>query len=681
MTTFNYGDSIFLLSVAHNKYISVDKDGKVDASHKFCGDHESLLIGGGKDGTPVPLNGRITLRSAHNKLITVTRTGELIANRDSADLPENFVVVDVKNRSNTESLTSNHTINLMTHMGMLVAVEPDGKVQATKMQWDYSWDQFNVVLAYDPSKQGSRNIANRTILPQDTQSVTTGMSNLSLQNNATVPSAPTIEANTQLQQQVPPNGYPHFYGFPPQGFAFPPQGMIPPQGIPPQGMPPQGIPPQGIPPQGIPPQGIPPQGMPPQGFGFPMVPFLPHGMPPQGFAFPPQGIPPQGVPPQGIPPQGMPPQGMIPPQGIPPQGYPYSPYTMSPQQVPSSTSPTQGTPQQAIVPQPQMIPMQQVPMQQAPVQQVVKSNWSAPPAYSGSLPLTVRKGIRDNQAVLDKNMKKISEVVGRQVYLDLDWAFLENNASISDSYKGANLAKFFYENYIEILTKTLCKFLEDDMNKRAFLQHFTNNWIQFGIDSTESHMKNHYYHYTHVTKEGNIKIWVKPTSYGVSVNYPSVGEDIEDDLLLDGWPLIAARNVRDKQKEIDKILSKISSLTGFPVEFDVDWKWLLAYDFGSGAHTRYKKGDILADGMISYLESLAQHLEKFLADEMCKEALLEVWTGRKIQFGVDSNENICKGYHYTQITPEGNLKIWCKPNTYQVNVNYPFVGNEIESQL
>lgn len=80
------------------------------------------------------------------------------------------------------------------------------------------------------------------------------------------------------------------------------------------------------------------------------------------------------------------------------------------------------------------------------------------------------------------------------------------------------------------------------MNKKAFLQHFTNNWIQFGFDKNCSIMKGSSHHYTHVTKDGDLKIWVESAaSYKSNVWLPLVGEQIENDLMLNGWSLIASR--------------------------------------------------------------------------------------------------------------------------------------------
>jgi hypothetical protein len=629
MTTINYGDVVFILNFAHEKYISIAKDGEIDASHNLAGDLSAIVIEGGPTGTPVMLNGRVNLRSVHNKLITVTFLGALLANRDKADNPETLVVVNAKDKNNTGPLTSDIIVSFLAHTGKTIGVEPDGKINAKKVKWENGCDHFQIMHALESNRNGRKGIGTRQPIPQD---VTSGLANMTLQD-------PNIKSTQQ--QGVPPQFAQFPYGIPPHGF-FPPHMMPSPQQGGQQPFPPQVVPIQ-LPPNMMPP---PQQGLPPQGFiPYPYYPYPPqHGGQPTPF-----------------------------PQG-PPYGFPnFMPYHQGvPQQVPSQLSP-------------QMIP-QSFPQQSFAQQPIITSQPGPKPENNEQgLSSAAKNGIRDHQSTLDKYLEQISKAVGRPVYLEIDWVALDKH-DFSSLYKEANLAKSLYY-YIEMLSQHLVQFLQDDMNKKAFLQNFTNNRIQFGFDENETVMpKNSYYHYTHVTKDGNIKIWCKPNTYQQNVSCPSVGEQIEDTLTLDGWSLIAARNIRDKKPETDKYLQEISRALGKQVELDLDWKWLLAYNFdgNSRIHTRVKSGDTLATNFNFYLEELSKHIVKFVEDDMNKRALLQNFTSNKIQFGVDENGTVMPKncyYHYTHVTKDGNIKIWVKPNTYQQNIAYPSVGEQIDNDL
>lgn len=76
---------------------------------------------------------------------------------------------------------------------------------------------------------------------------------------------------------------------------------------------------------------------------------------------------------------------------------------------------------------------------------------------------------------------------------------------------------------------------------------------------------------------------------------------------------------------------------------------LLAYEFKrKEIHmTRVKRGDMLGSTINSYLEALTVYLENFLKDDMCREAFIERFIGRKILFDIDEKEIIIKNIVYT----------------------------------
>jgi hypothetical protein len=82
-----------------------------------------------------------------------------------------------------------------------------------------------------------------------------------------------------------------------------------------------------------------------------------------------------------------------------------------------------------------------------------------------------------------------------------------------------------------------------------------------------------------------------------------------------------------------------------------------------------------------YISTLCSHLQGMAGNEMTKEALKKRFLGCIQMAWEDEDAPFISGDHFTELTSEGVLKIWVSDKGFMVNINYPPVGCNIESQL
>ena len=132
------------------------------------------------------------------------------------------------------------------------------------------------------------------------------------------------------------------------------------------------------------------------------------------------------------------------------------------------------------------------------------------------------------------------------------------------------------------------------------------------------------------------------------------------------------KNIRDNEEKKKEHLARIEATTGKGgVEFTIKDDIQVAEQLASKGYAD-RMGEIFYD---SYLNQLAEAVEKACKDNDAKEAFLNTWTTNKITFELDQ-----KAQNYQQITfVNGDLCMACQPSNIWSNISN--LGQDIEGRL
>ncbi|KAL0487891.1 PEG3 [Acrasis kona] len=155
----SFGDVVFILSAAHNKYITIERNGEMECTRKYAGDFEAVTLCGGEEGTKVMFGERISLRSAHNKYISSPISGQMLANRDIPSELETFRIIHATAVDAVDAVKFDAPIKFVTNSKKHLVADPDGGIKAQKEECEYQWDFFIILRSYDAMQTRSRSIA------------------------------------------------------------------------------------------------------------------------------------------------------------------------------------------------------------------------------------------------------------------------------------------------------------------------------------------------------------------------------------------------------------------------------------------------------------------------------------------------------------------------------------------
>lgn len=99
-----------------------------------------------------------------------------------------------------------------------------------------------------------------------------------------------------------------------------------------------------------------------------------------------------------------------------------------------------------------------------------------------SLPLMVRKNIKEFEAKRDENLSKISQVLNENFTLECDMEALYEVTP--DSFKNS-IGKLVYDQYLDGLAENIAKIMKDDLTLEAFLIAVTSKKIVFSVEDLD----------------------------------------------------------------------------------------------------------------------------------------------------------------------------------------------------
>jgi uncharacterized membrane protein len=278
-----------------------------------------------------------------------------------------------------------------------------------------------------------------------------------------------------------------------------------------------------------------------------------------------------------------------------------------------------------------------------------------------SLPLTVRKNIRDTEPKIAEQLAKIRAATGREFTFVVDWNNLHANNGTGniDSNCMADTALAYLESFAETI-ETLCN---DELAKSVFDAKTGASKIELRLDANVTD-------YHRVFLEGGAIVLAVPPQYWWT-NTNQVGDRLKEalDNAADAGelPLICRRDIRDVQPRFADALNKIKTATGGRAfTFGVDWQ-----DIYRKSASNYD-GNSIGSAAASYLENFADAVETLCADSMAQEAFNEKTPAARVDLvvrdGVDD---------YNKTTFEnGAVVISVPPNYWWTNVNYAGRGME-----
>jgi len=289
-----------------------------------------------------------------------------------------------------------------------------------------------------------------------------------------------------------------------------------------------------------------------------------------------------------------------------------------------------------------------------------------------SLPLPLRKDLRDNEPSKVELLKRIDAATGVTGWsFDADIAALHTSDKIDKNFKervGEGL--FGKSSYLKTLADRIDAEMKDAMVKEQFVQDCSAKKITFKLWDGCERASEPEIHYV----DGVLEIRQKT----FPCNVQDTGKDLRKRLgqAAGGLSLALRQNIRNSVPEQAKHLARISKATGgAPWTFEVDYAKLVP-DCGD---KNFK--DRIADALVgkgSFLSSLAEGIEKVCADDMVKEAINESASKHKITFVYGETERASEPeVHYK----DGVLQIKQRATAFPANVASVRSEKEIQKRL
>eukprot|EP00300_Choanocystis_sp_HF-7_P008061 c15674_g1_i1.p1 GENE.c15674_g1_i1~~c15674_g1_i1.p1 ORF type:complete len:295 (+),score=64.16 c15674_g1_i1:33-887(+) len=283
-----------------------------------------------------------------------------------------------------------------------------------------------------------------------------------------------------------------------------------------------------------------------------------------------------------------------------------------------------------------------------------------------SLPLLVRKNIRDSEPKREEYLHVIKDILGQPYAFEVSFEEVHNKV---DDYKD-RVGDVVHEAYLGNFSDNLKNFCEDSANKEAFLNATPARKIVFRIDASIDD-----YHQIQF-KDGACHIVVPPKYFWTNVD--QVGRNLLQEVNQadnSDLPLVVRKNLRDNEEAKNQALARIEAALGQRYTFEMDvvaqYKVLAASD---RADYKEQIGEIIF-GNYGYLNGLANKLESLAQDDMVKEAINDAASSHQITFKFDKD---CSSYNETKFINKV-MTMTTTPGYFWTNVDQ--IGNTIESQL
>jgi hypothetical protein len=238
-----------------------------------------------------------------------------------------------------------------------------------------------------------------------------------------------------------------------------------------------------------------------------------------------------------------------------------------------------------------------------------------------SIPLPIRKGIRDNEVHLKENLEKINAAAGKDFEFEVDWGTAIGQL---DQNSKERIGQLYQKDVMEYLCQNIVKLCSVEMSKEAFLEATSANKIAIRVnDKIKS--------YWNMSFENGVLVVEHKKNIG---NLYEVGQfDLIKVMPTPGLPLATRLNLEQYKPNLDEALEKINSLTG-------DSDWTLEVDFDkiitqTEEHYKARLGELYYKDVMQYV---VQNLEKTLKTETTKEAFLEATSQHKIIISISEKQ-------------------------------------------
>jgi hypothetical protein len=296
-----------------------------------------------------------------------------------------------------------------------------------------------------------------------------------------------------------------------------------------------------------------------------------------------------------------------------------------------------------------------------------------------SLPLVLKKSLRDNEAKRDEHLDNIKEYFSfseRPTLEVTDAQWLELNGAVEDSYKNRG-GEIIYDWVLGGLAWGLKKAFTEGWHKStncrdAFGQNWSTKKIKINLLKTKPKDSYHV-----VTVESGVLV-ITSSGDVIATNVdsiacePSVMETVK--VLYNGIDYRYQFTLDNGAEEkIQTALTTLSEKLGSTLKYEMDWATFgpAIAKASSDQQWNFRAPDLLAE----ICEGI---LYKFnLDDEMVKEAIKEKWTTGIITAKVDPTieKRFNRSYHATDFV-DGKLVVFLKDAA-----NLGYCGEDIEERL
>jgi hypothetical protein len=260
-----------------------------------------------------------------------------------------------------------------------------------------------------------------------------------------------------------------------------------------------------------------------------------------------------------------------------------------------------------------------------------------------SLPLSLRKDIRDNEAKLKDAEKALSTAVG------FDITVVVENETIHKILAESNNAKkeaftAIVADYLTHLSKQFATIMKDPVVKEDVTKALSAKKIIFTVKTDAefaaiekdavAFKKIGGRPYFAIEFKDGACILFTPAKYFWS-NIAAVGDPKELSIVnilslaapADALPLNVRAGLSKGEPEMQAAVKKVSAAVGFDVIFEFDPKPL----YFALVETTKDYKDKIPDCVPRYITGLATNLEKICKDDMIKEGLLDKWKTKKLK--------------------------------------------------
>jgi len=288
-----------------------------------------------------------------------------------------------------------------------------------------------------------------------------------------------------------------------------------------------------------------------------------------------------------------------------------------------------------------------------------------------SLSLSLRKNLRDAEPLKAVQLKRIEVATGVSGWtFDADYAALAKDPATDESFRERLGEALFGSDYayLNALADKIETGLKNPLVKEQFLKDTATKKITFKVWDGCEYSSTPEVHYN----AGVLEIRQK--------SFPSNAGEVGNDLtkrLGQGGPYSFALklDIANAKANADKQLARITAATGgAPWTFDVDWANVYTKTVDAGSKDRL--AEILIGGDYSFLNNLAEKVEKEAKDDMVKEGLNAAAAKHKITFVFGQTEySSTPEIHYE----DGVLQIWQREDSFPCNSGD--VGTDLQKRL